>query len=524
MSGIRLALIVDNRSLTRWQVDALRLLGSQPKLVLSCTNTRLRRRWVKHGLYYVLNIFSIRNAWTRKAALQDHFDDLEIIDFESEYEGVWQRLPDCVVDRIRGARPDAILKFGMSLMRVPEGLDIPILSYHHGDPDQYRGRPAGFYELLQRRSSMGQIVQIISNKLDSGTVVAFARTRVHQHSYRATMKEAYRHSPLLLKQAVANAVSGRTLKKHCRGRNYRLPGNLLVLRLVWQMTAALLKRLFYGAFMEKQWNVALAQAGSAAIGAPLPPRNAWRNVPRLPRYSFYADPFFCTHPSGIIVEALNRHSGKGELVVIPSQGPQWTASDGRCHFSYPGSIVEDGQTYVIPETARWSRPQAFLLSEGGLQPAGLLDIQGEHAIVDPTLFRHDGRLYLFGNKAEIGSGALCLWSSDQLFGRFVEHPASPLLISPAGARMAGGLVRNQQGLFRLGQNGLGSYGDGIFVFQIQDLTPLNYRETLVDELRFDGVRGPHTINWKDGEVLFDWYEDILTPFAWLRRLRGRLPR
>ena len=34
-----------------------------------------------------------------------------------------------------------------------------ILSFHHGDPEKYRGRPAGFYEVLNKEERLGFIVQ-----------------------------------------------------------------------------------------------------------------------------------------------------------------------------------------------------------------------------------------------------------------------------------------------------------------------------------------------------------------------------
>ena len=39
----------------------------------------------------------------------------------------------------------------MNLFKINKKLiNLPILSFHHGDPSKYRGRPAGFYEILNR--------------------------------------------------------------------------------------------------------------------------------------------------------------------------------------------------------------------------------------------------------------------------------------------------------------------------------------------------------------------------------------
>jgi len=147
----------------------------------------------------------------------------------------------------------------MGLLRVPDALECRVLSYHHGDPRRFRGRPGGFYELLDDVPTVGQIVQIISNRLDSGAVVAFAETRAQPHSYRATMTEAYRLSPLLMRTAVRNCLSGKVLPIEPTGRNYRLPSNSTVVRFAAKVAATKMRRLIYGAFFEKAWEVASAE-------------------------------------------------------------------------------------------------------------------------------------------------------------------------------------------------------------------------------------------------------------------------
>ena len=103
-----------------------------------------------------------------------------------------------------------VTKFGMGLLRVPPDAEfsIPIISFHHGDLRKFRGRPAGFYELLNGEPVVGQVVQRLTNRLDAGEVLAFAETKARPHSYRATMEDAYRTSPLLLPQAAQLCLPG----------------------------------------------------------------------------------------------------------------------------------------------------------------------------------------------------------------------------------------------------------------------------------------------------------------------------
>lgn len=519
---MKIGVIVDGMNVARWQARALRELACADEIVLY--NNRApapARRRLANALYYALNLFTVRNPLTRAVPLGG--DDpriVRIVDFEAERDGAWQRLPEALLGEIAGDRPAAIVKFGLNLLRVPgpDRLAAPILSYHHGDPELYRGRPAGFWELLHGRRTMGQMVQILSNRLDAGAVVAFAETKVHAHSYRATLIEAYRTSPLLLGRAIANAVAGTPVEKPVGGPNYRLPANMTVLRLIARLARRKIARLAYGALFEKRWQVSTAPA---TIEDQLPDPARWHTLPHPRGYTFLADPFFAPDGS-LLVEALNAASGKGEILRLRDGEAPVRLSDPAVHHSYPAQVEQDGSHYVVPETAIDWAPRAHLWDaewDDGVE----LDIAGQPRLVDPTFLRHEGRLYLFANLLEEGSGVLRLWMAPSLFGRFEEHPASPIRMSPLGSRMAGEIVAGPDGrLVRLGQDDSGGYGDGLVRFEIETLDPRTYSERLTGRLRFDGIKGPHTLNFQGGIALFDWYRERFSPLAGIRRLRGRL--
>jgi hypothetical protein len=162
-----------------------------------------------------------------------------------------------------------------------------------------------------------------------------------------------------------------------------------------------------------------------------------------------------------------------------------------------------------------------VVEDGKLRPLPPLDIEGGARITDPTLLSHDGRLYLFGNRNDLGSNALFLWSAERLDAPFRLHPLSPIRVTPRGSRMAGGLVRSGDRLIRFGQDFTTGYGVGIFAFAVEALSATDYRERMIGELRFADRRGPHTLNFRDGQVAFDWYRDRFDPLAGVRRLRAR---
>ena len=85
-------------------------------------------------------------------------------------------------------------------------------------------------------------------------------------------------------------------------------------------------------------------------------------------------------------------------------------------------------------------------------------------------------------------------------------------------------MRHNGALIRLGQDFRFGYGDGICAFEVTQLDAQRYEERRIGELRFSEHRGPHTLNIRDGELLFDYYRNHFSPFAAYRRTIARLKR
>lgn len=354
---MRVAILCNGRDLALWQARAVeRIAREHDLLLLTSDSAPPGRRRLRHLLYYALNLVTVRNRLTRRVAFPDGSVPIAATTrFTPRFDGAWAVLPDELVDWIADQRVDAIVKFGLNLLRIPpaDRLPVPILSFHHGDPRRYRGRPAGFHEMLAGENVVGQVVQVLSNRLDAGRVVAFAESRVVAHSYRSTLVEAYSLSPFLLPDALRQVAAGRSLDLVPDGPNYRLPGNATVVRLLARMAVRLARRLAYGLLVEKRWRVATVEIPEAAnaieaIATADRSQGQWRTPPVEPPHSFHADGFFLTGPDDLLVEALNRRSGKGELLRL--QGNASKRLEGlRGHASYPFSIEEDGRLYIVPE-------------------------------------------------------------------------------------------------------------------------------------------------------------------------------
>lgn len=526
---MRIGLIVDRGRVARWQAAALATLPPGCAIHLyNCGNSRTRRKLVANGAYYALKSVA-RSSWERLQPLSERLPIVSRIVFDAVSDGAWQRLPDDLLERVRADRPECIVKFGMGLLRVPakDALECPILSYHHGDPRQFRGRPTALHELASGEATIGQVVQILSDKLDSGAVVAFGESKVHSHSLRSTLTDAYRISPLLLVPAIATARTGMVMPIGASGTNYRLPSNTCVLRLVGHLLTAKLRRGAYGMMSEKQWAISRAPIDPAApldtMLASLRSTKDWRDEGYPERYGFVADPFFDPTGDGILAEALNRAEQRGEIVRL-TDGCAITLLTGPSHLSYPSTLKLGDDHFVLPEMKQWPAQQAYRLTGDGLESVGTLRLPAGSRLTDPTLHAAGDRLYLFANLAGEGSSVLRLWSAPDLTSDFIEHPASPIRVSPLGSRMAGVPFVHSGTLYRAGQDGRRGYGDGIALFRIESLDVDSYRETLAAEFRFDHRRGPHTLNVSGSSALFDHYVERRAALAGYRRARQAFNR
>jgi hypothetical protein len=324
---------------------------------------------------------------------------------------------------------------------------------------------------------------------------------------------------------VRNCLAGNILPIEPAGRNYRLPSNGTVLRFAARLLGAKARRLAYGAFVEKAWEVASAEvaAGSPEELVDAIARSSPRRTVRRPdSYLFLADPF--PHPhGGVLVEALRASDGQGEIVHF-GDGPPRVLCSGPGHFSYPATVKSDGQWFLLPEVSEWTVPRLYRLTPGGCEDVGELEVEGAPRLIDATLHAGTDGLYLFANAVADGSQVLRLWTADSLVSRFTEHPESPVRISPAGGRMAGALLALGGRLYRLGQDCSRGYGRRILLFELLALSRTHYEERSAGEISLEGAIGPHTLNLAGESAWFDFYRERLSPLAGIRRIRAGLAK
>ncbi len=536
MSKARFAIIIDRGRIQAWQYKALRanLELLEAPLVLNCTNTQSRRRPLKWALYYGLNLISIRRGLGKFKPF--NFDHTRWVDFKAIDQRPWQRIPADVAKIIEENHIDGILKFGMGLLIDPEelGLKYGVLSFHHGDPKKYRGRPAGFYELRNNEVSIGVILQRISNKLDGGEIIAIANAKIDGHSYCKTLQNAYAISEQVLCRGLQHAFEGKSIDRRSDGKIYSLPNNLEVLAfardLIWRKVA----RLLYGALFFKSWNISRLSLGTdletflsegnekglkqLRIGeTAIPPKKS----------SGYADPFVDSVEGKIFVEEISRSNNIGQITCLDLNTletrpmPDLGLSG---HTSYPFFIRHKGRQFLLPEVASWSPPILFEISEAGGRKIELRGLENSR-LVDATHFESRGQHYVFAGQPGRSSDSLYLFFSDNITGPYYSHPKNPIVMDVSCSRMGGPIVKCGGKLLRFGQNNSKQYGDGLYCCRISRISKSEYVEDKWFRLKVsNGKSGPHTFAVFEDKVIFDFYENKISIFAGLRRIKNHFTR
>lgn len=241
---------------------------------------------------------------------------------------------------------------------------------------------------------------------------------------------------------------------------------------------------------------------------------------------FVADPFLWPAPEGgwlLFFEILNAANERGEIgLSFSPDGRTWTYRGvvlrEPFHLSYPLVFAWDGAHYMLPETYQDGAIQLYRADpfpETWRPIARLV----EEPLVDSTLFRHDGRWWLFGSTTD--NRRLHLYHAEHLETGWVEHPASPVLRNDrVRARMGGRVFEKDGRLFRVAQDCLPRYGFQVRLLEIQTLTTDTYVEREIEQ---SPVLSPHHLPWADwGTHHFDpWFRSAQAD--WLTAIDGYGP-
>jgi hypothetical protein len=509
---LRFGIMCRGHEFAAWEAQCIRNLmeleGVQPALLIvdgRPTQRRSRRERIaalfnpKTLLWrlYQRAVLNRQSVSTRPVDLSETFADVPLITVTPLQSGkfVERFIPEDVAE-IRGHDLDFILRFAFNILRgdVLDAARYGIWSFHHGDPDKYRGVPPGFWEIYRGDPVTGTVLQRLTERLDSGIMLHKGYFRTGLASYPRSRDGLFFGAADFPARVCKDIRSGNAAALESEASRtaapiYRTPNSLQMLRFLWVWARAKLANQVNSLFRFQQWSVGIIHAPIEQV-AGLAGEETMRRLVRSarwlpePRGRFLADPFAVPIAGGltILAEDYDWSVDRGHITAIniaPDGGSSEPAPAIRlpCHLSYPYRLQLDGVTYCIPE-AHESDEVALYRADAALREWTKVATLIEGVpVIDPTVFHYEDRWWLFGTRQDRGdNGKLFAWHARELTGPWQPHAANPLKTDIRSSRPAGPPFVHEGELFRPSQDCSTGYGAAVVVNRVTCLTPHRFEE------------------------------------------------
>jgi len=410
-------------------------------------------------------------------------------------------------------------------------LDLPkygVWSYHHGDNDENRGRPAIFYETLERWNTIGTIFQILREELDNGIVLYKSKSGHRSRFVFRNMNSAYWKSSFFFMRSLKELqrkgwedfiadkmrFENRSINVYDKPL-YLIPSNTKALGLLLKHYWSFAKDLFLDHLRDDVWHLAFLR------NADIPRLSMHRfQLIDIPKDRFWADPIAVEYEGKTLVffEDFPKKEGKGHISVIeiPLKGKvDWrnakTVLKKNYHLSYPFVFKHQEELYLVPESASNNQVDLYKCKGDSSDFEFVRTLIPNIKALDSTLLFKDGTWWLFANKvshpAMSSYEELFLYYSDDLLtGELFEHPMNPIVSDVTCSRPAGQIFERDNVLYRPAQICTPVYGFGVVIRKIIKLNKMDYLEETVEHILpnwHKDLKTVHTISQAGSTVVID---------------------
>lgn len=422
---------------------------------------------------------------------------------------------------------DLLVRLGFRILRgkILTTARCGVWSFHHGDPDTYRGGPAGVWEVLNNEATTGSILQILNEDLDGGLVLCRTYTSTETQSVSRNLHYHYWKTLSFLPRQLAELkrVGAESFLSAARARQpvvnvyshrmYVAPRNgemfWALVKLAWRIV----QRLWTRRLFRTQWFLLARKSESL--------QNSLHRFQEIvpPKDRFWADPNIVEYEGRCYVffeEYLN-HLQRGviSLFAIDEQG-RWPdratiVVERPYHLSYPFVFEHNGRRFMLVESSSENRIEAYPCEEFPHRWGAPITIMDNICAVDATLHQQDGRWWLFANVVE-NRGArswdeLFLFHTNDPFSKnWTAHPKNPIVSDVRSARPAGPLFWEAGRLIRPAQICDRGYGRGVCFNEVLKLTETEYEERAISQMLPDwarNIRSSHSFTRGAGWTVCD---------------------
>ena len=295
----------------------------------------------------------------------------------------------------------------------------------------------------------------------------------------------------------------------------------------------LLKRISTKSF-KKRWQIYLARINFTDLIF-----NDFENIKFEPvlitdSNRFFADPFIFKNNDGCLNIIYEDYSyfkyGKISMSTF-DQNFKLIASkellDIGSHLSYPNVFVQNGKTYIMPESSKEGNLYCF---EFDFKNSALINkklIIANTPLLDSTILFHNGKYWLFAtHRGPESNSKLYIYHADQWDGPYTAHQQNPVKNTKVACRPAGNFLVSNGEIYRPSQNNQNYYGESITINKIITLNENEFHEEpfklITPPKNTKNNYGIHTINISDGVIVIDGLKRVFAPFKQIEILFSKI--
>ena len=395
-----------------------------------------------------------------------------------------------------------------------------ILSFHHGDNNNYRGGPAGFWEIFDKVKESGFIIQKLDKNLDGGYKLFegnFKSGITYAHNENILFKNSIFYFQKLLILIFKNRklpinIPNKIYKK----KIFKNPNIFEIFIYIIRIYPTLFKRLFLKILGNKKiWSVIYNDQNILKT-------SNYNKFTKISNYknTFLADPFLFKKNNNkfLFGEEYNFKKSKGSIVVYEINGSTYNrigiCLDENFHLSYPYIFKFENNIYMLPETAQINEIRLYKCIDFPMKWKFFKTLKKDIFAVDNMIFYKNNYWWLFTNIANSHrdrfSNLDIFYCENPLTDKWKQHDKNPIFVNIYKSRNAG-IIINKNDIFRINQSpSFYEYGYEINLNKIVKLTPENYEEVCISNIKPDfkkNLIGIHHLNKIDEVVAMDFCEN-----------------
>ncbi len=292
--------------------------------------------------------------------------------------------------------------------------------------------------------------------------------------------------------------------------------------------------IIHNLFVQNSWSIAWRQLDDDSRNVfPIGTAKVRYTAYKESEHCYFADPFIIENENGVylFVESMNRYRGKGTISVskMENNGHFAVFSQVLCepfHLSFPNVFAYKGTYYMIPETNEVKQIRLYKATHFPIKwelERILIDDGNEY--VDTSLLLSENKAIMFCYYTDKSTGAAVnrRFRLDFENWKVTELQTEGYNID----RPAGNCFYSNQTLYRPMQNCHDYYGQGVYIYKIQD-----DRETLCGEIKPENLvlqashrhlSGTHTFNRSQNYEVTDFrYDRFCFTKPWMKIVRRLL--